>query len=258
MKELADERAFACRLTADRALVTLEEAEVFLRERGLLTLTSDSALPSLFGACHEEPYAPGVRGFGSWPRTRWWWHAALAARPGALLVKLHRGKSLYVSPALVAVVDPLCREGLARAEEGSHGPDGVRLLQYLEVSGPALVEDAEDELRWERARLRVLRERLERVGILVSRTVTWQTSQGAERQSSELARWDQVAGVVGGGTAADGGLEALLLAGVRAAVLAPQREVRRWFSWPLEESLIERVVDSGQLRQPAPGWLAIV
>ena len=72
MQELADERAFACRLTRDRALATLEEAEAFLMERGLLTLTSDCALPSLFGACHEEPYAPGVRGFGSreFPNTR--------------------------------------------------------------------------------------------------------------------------------------------------------------------------------------------
>ena len=67
MEELAERRAIACRLSPDRALlVTLEEAEAFLLERGLLTLTSsDSALPSLFGACHEEPYAPGVRGFGS-------------------------------------------------------------------------------------------------------------------------------------------------------------------------------------------------
>ena len=257
MEELAERRAIACRLTPDRALVTLEEAEAFLLERGLLTLTSDSALPSLFGACHEEPYAPGGRGFGSWPRTKWWWHAALAARPSILLVKLHRGKSLYLSPALVAVVDPLCREALARAEQGAYGPDGMRLLEYLAVSGPTLAEDVHDELGWERRRLRSLREHLERVGILVSRTVTWQTSGGAERQSSELARWDQVAGAAGPGTGAAGGLEALLLAGMRGAVLAPEREVRQWFSWPFAQPLIEQLVAARQLRQPAQGWLAI-
>ena len=38
MEELAERRAIACRLTPDRALVTLEEAEAFLLERGLLTL----------------------------------------------------------------------------------------------------------------------------------------------------------------------------------------------------------------------------
>jgi hypothetical protein len=256
LEELTGERAFASRLTPDRALATLEEAEAFLLERGLLTLTSDSALPSLFGACHEEPYAPGVRGFGSWPRTKWWWHAALAACPGVLLVKLHRGKSLYLSPALVGVVDPLCREALARAEQGGYGPDGVNLLQYLASSGPTLAEDIQDELGWERPRLRILRGHLERPGIVVSRTVTWQTPGGAERQSSELARWDQVAGNETPGTIV-GGLDALLLAGIRAAVLAPEREVGHWFSWPFEEALIQQLVASGQLRRPAPGWLAI-
>jgi hypothetical protein len=49
----------------------------------------------------------------------------------------------------------------------------------------------------------------------------------------------------------------LLLAGVRAAVLAPEREVRKLFSWPFEAALIEQLVASGQLRRPAPGWLAI-
>jgi hypothetical protein len=100
MEELAAQRAMACRLLPDRALATLEEAEAFLLERGLLTLTPDGALPSLFGACHEEPYAPGVRGFGTWPCTKWWWHAALAARPGVLLVKLHRGKSLDITTSV--------------------------------------------------------------------------------------------------------------------------------------------------------------
>ena len=55
--ELEERRAYECRLTPDRALETLDEAEAFLRDRGLLTRTADSALPSLFEACHEEPYA---------------------------------------------------------------------------------------------------------------------------------------------------------------------------------------------------------
>jgi hypothetical protein len=256
LEQLEIQRTLACRLIPERALATLEEAEAFLLERGLLTLTPDCTLPSLFGACHEEPYAPGVRGFGTWPRTKWWWHAALAARPGVLLVKLHRGKSLYLSPALVAVVDPLCREALARAEQGSSGPDAVRLLEHLAGSGPALAEDVLDELGWERARLRSLREHLEREGIVVSRTVTWQAAQGAERQSSELARWDQVAGAGAKGRAPLG-LEAMLLAGVRAAVLAPDRELHQWFSWSVTQPLIEQLVTSGQLLRPAPGWLTL-
>jgi hypothetical protein len=36
---LRQRRAFECRLTADRALASLEEADAFLRGRGLLTRT---------------------------------------------------------------------------------------------------------------------------------------------------------------------------------------------------------------------------
>ena len=44
---LRERRAFQCRLTPDRALRSLEEADAFLRDRGLLTRTADCALPSL-------------------------------------------------------------------------------------------------------------------------------------------------------------------------------------------------------------------
>ena len=48
LDELHERRAFDCRLTPDRALGSLDEAEAFLLDRGLLTRTADSALPSLF------------------------------------------------------------------------------------------------------------------------------------------------------------------------------------------------------------------
>ena len=81
MKELQNRRAYLCRLTPDRALESPEEALDFLRDRGLLTRTPDSALPSLFEACHEEAYAVGSRGFGSWPATKYPWYFELADRP---------------------------------------------------------------------------------------------------------------------------------------------------------------------------------
>ena len=43
LSELEERRAFECRLTPDRALETLDDAEEFLRDRGLLTRTPDSA-----------------------------------------------------------------------------------------------------------------------------------------------------------------------------------------------------------------------
>ena len=70
MTSLQD-RDFLLRLTPDRALQTLDDAEAFLRERRMLTLTASCSLPSLFGACHEPQYKEGSRGLVSvaprWP-----------------------------------------------------------------------------------------------------------------------------------------------------------------------------------------------
>src|SRR5215813_1873903 len=110
---LLERRAFDCRLTPDRALGSLDEAEAFLLDRGLLTRTADSALPSLFAACHEEPYAPGKPGFGQWPRTKYPWFGELGAR-GYLTLAVHGGKSLLVTPEVAAALDPLVRAELDR------------------------------------------------------------------------------------------------------------------------------------------------
>src|SRR5689334_1678205 len=94
MEKLLERRAHLCRLTPDRALESPEEAWAFLQDRGVLTRTPDSALPSLFAACHEEPYKPGSRGFGSWPRTKWPWYSELAAHADVHELKVHNGKSI--------------------------------------------------------------------------------------------------------------------------------------------------------------------
>src|SRR5436190_20578026 len=106
LAELEERRAYECRLTPDRALETLDEAEAFLRDRGLLTRTTDSSLPSLFEACHEDPYAPSKPGFGQWPRTKWGWSFALARREGIYALKIHgRGKTLYVTDETARFLD---------------------------------------------------------------------------------------------------------------------------------------------------------
>src|SRR6266511_1616435 len=109
LHELQERRAYECRLTPDRALATLDEAEEFLRERGLLTRAADSALPSLHEACHEEPYKPGAGGFAEWPATKWWWGFELAERAVVFAPKIHRGKTLYLSEETARLADPILR-----------------------------------------------------------------------------------------------------------------------------------------------------
>lgn len=253
LPELLEHRAWECRLTPDRALESLEEAEEFLRDRGMLTRTADSALPSLHEACHEEPYAPGSGGFGSWPRTKYVWGFQLAARPGVLSLLVHRGKTLFVSHEVAALLDPICRAELARMEAAD--PDWARLLRHLDDAGPSLLEDLLVELDLKRPELKRLRHPLERCGAVVHRSLV--LSDPEHEHTSELARWDQVFP-----NAVDRdpeeALADLVVAGVRAAVVAPEREVARWFSWKwrFADALVERLVAEGRLERPERGWVS--
>ena len=239
LQQLTTRRALECRLTPDRALGSLDEAEAFLLDRGLLTRTTDSALPSLFEACHEEPYAPGSPGFGQWPRTKFPWFGELGAR-GYLTLAVHRGKSLLVTDDVAGLLDPLCRAELERR------PDDP-LLRHLEAAGPSELGDLQLELGLAPKELHRLRAPLERCGAVVARSVVYEEPH---RHTSVLARWDQLVTESSGG-----GLAELLVAGVRAAVLAPEAELQRWFPW-WEEWLVEELVEDGRAVRPEPGWVA--
>ncbi|HEY3956927.1 MAG TPA: hypothetical protein VGM53_26450 [Streptosporangiaceae bacterium] len=271
----------------------MASTERFLVDRGLLTRTADCALPSLYGACHEEPYQPGGVGFATWPATKWPWFGQLGER-GNLIVAVHRGKNLLVSPGVARLLDPICRAEIARMRAADRGC--ALLLDHLAVVGPSSLDDLREELRLTRQDLRALRSPLERCGAVVSRSLEVTAGEG-HLHTSELARWDQVypggwdeadagdwgadgrgvggaggggesgaggravGGAGGGGESgtADGGaggdpraaLRDLVVAAVRAAVVAPERELRRWFSWPWywDDTLVDGLVRDGRLRQ---------
>ena len=104
----------------DRALRSLAEAEVFLRDRGLLTRIADCALPSLYEGCHEDPYKPGSPGFATWPATKWPWFGELAGC-GYLIIAVHRGKNLLVTGEVARLLDPICRAEIERMRAADPG-----------------------------------------------------------------------------------------------------------------------------------------
>jgi hypothetical protein len=245
LADIEERRAYECRLTPDRALETLDEAEEFLRDRGLLTRTADSALPSLFGACHEEPYARESPGFGQWPATKFPWFGRLGAR-GHLILAVHRGKSLLVSDETGTLLDPVCRAELERMEAADEG--WARLLRHLADAGPSELEDLQTELGLTPKELKSLRSPLERCGAAVARSIVYEQPH---RHTSVLARWDQVQPGSSGARDPRDALGDLLCAGVRAAVVAPERELPRWFSWRWywDDGLVDELVEAGRLRR---------
>ncbi len=169
LQELQPRRARECRLTPDRALRSVDEAEEFLRDRGLLTRTPDSALPSFFEACHEEPYKPGAGGFGSWPATKWPWYEELARRPGVYALKIHRGKHVLLTEETAALADPILRAEIARMER--EGDDWALILRHLDAAGPSTAEDLRVELGLKPKELKAARERADPLGSGVSGAV---------------------------------------------------------------------------------------
>ncbi len=248
---LRERRAYECRLTPARALGSVDEAEWFLRDRGMLTRTTDSALPSLYEACHEEPFKPGSPGFATWPATKWPWFGALAER-GYLCVAVHRGKNLLVTPETAALLDPICRAEASRMRAADAG--WRRLLDHLARAGPSSPEDLRLELRLKRQELKALRAPLERCGALVARPVAMPASDGTgHAHSSELSRWDQAYQGDRDPPPTDPGtaLGDLVTAAVRAAVVVHEAEARRWFSWQWywTDTLIADLVRAGRLRR---------
>jgi hypothetical protein len=238
LAEAEARRSDLCRLTPERALETLDDAEAWLRERGVVTLRPDCSLPSLHFAMHEEPYAPGQGGFAEWPKTRWWWGHALDQRLGIHFLKLRRGKGVFLTDDTAALVDPLARAELARADEGAYGDETRRLVAHLAEAGPSFTEEIREELGLDGRMLRALRGRLERCGALVADT---RVLEGSDRYATELARWDQRFATPSAGGAAE-----LATAGLRAAVIAPEVEARRWFTWEPPPEWADDLVAAGR------------
>jgi len=253
LSDLQERRAHECRLTPDRALETLDEAEKFLLDRGLLTRTGDSALPSLFEACHEEPYARDSPGFGQWPATKFPWFGQLGTR-GHLVLAIHRGKSVLVTEEVAALLDPICRAELERMEAADEG--WALLLRHLADAGPSELEDLRTELSLTPKELKGLRSPLERCGAVVARAVVYEEPH---RHTSVLFRWDHVLPEPSSETNPRRALGDLLCAGVRAAVVAPESELARWFSWGWywDDGLADRLVGEGRLVR-VDGQLAAV
>jgi len=234
-------------LTPDRALESLDDAASFLADRGLLTRMPDSALPSLFGACHESPARAGGRGFDLWPRSKWIWSFQLTLRPGTLLTKLHRGKSLYLMADTARLFDPLVRQSIAAASG-----DEAMLLAHLAKHGESTLDDLEVELAWDRKRVKRVRDRLQHVGAVVGDGLVFEDE--STWHFAPLRRWDDLFDKA---AAVEHPYDAVVMAAMRAAVLARVDDLRNWFSWPIPLETVDRLVDEGRLKRPVPGWLAV-
>ena len=109
----------------------------------MLTRTADSALPSLFEACHEEPYAAGSRGFGSWPATKYPCFRELGDGRTSTSWKVHNGKSILLtdeslrSGRLDLPLRARANGRRSRAGSAARAPDGRRSVDSRPTCRPS-------------------------------------------------------------------------------------------------------------------------
>jgi hypothetical protein len=266
VEALVAERSHLCRLTLDRALASFDDAVAFLADRRVLTRTPDCSLPSLFEACHEDPYRAGGHGFAAWPKTKYWWAGELEQRPDVLVLKVHRGKNIMFTGSAIETVAVICLDELERMEHADAG--WRRVLRHLESAGPSTLEDLQRELDLKPKELRSLRSPLERCGAVVARQRVLPVDSATDFEAtadaagtaghihtSELARVDQVWTMPTSTRNPQESFEDLIVEGLRAAVVATESELSRWFSWRwrYDVALVDRLVEQGRARRHEGG-----
>ncbi|MGH8979480.1 MAG: hypothetical protein ACRDWE_00460, partial [Acidimicrobiales bacterium] len=206
-------------------------------------------------------------------------------------LKVHNGKNLLLGQPALALADPICRAELARflSQPVRSEEDRLthRLLDHLAAAGPSSLGSVQLELGVHSRALRALRHPLERCGVVVSRQVIvagdtdsdTATATATDRRpgtggdpgtvgdpvgtghvhSSELCRYDQLVPTpLAPERDPHDALEDLVAVGLRAAVLAPETELARWFSWRwyARPDLLERLVDTGRAVRLGGGLVA--
>lgn len=154
-----------------------------------------------------------------------------------------------VTGEVAGLIDPICRAEITRMRAAD--PGWRRLLDHLADAGPATTGDIRTELRLSRPELNALRAPLERCGAIIARSLEVTAGQG-HLHASELIRWDQLHPATPGGPADPArALAGLVAAGVDASVVAPESELRRWFTWPWywPDGLVDELVSQGRIRR---------
>ncbi len=224
-------------LHPSRPLRDARSAAAFVRERGVVMITGRSSLPVLSEAIAGRP----VR--GSWmaaPEVHRIYDIMQGLRRYDLVeVPLILGKAVLVNPALGPAVERIARDrGRRLRARGRLPPLARHLLEAVEAQGSVRM----DSWGIRAARSRPARTQLERE-LLVAATGI-HTEGGYHtvilrpwRSGRVAARFGRASRRLGYDEAAD----ALLLAAVRSAVAAPEREARRWF--PFSGDRIEALLD---------------
>lgn len=237
------------RLEPSRPLRDARQAAAFVKERRIVMSTGRAGLPLLTEAIAGRPLA------GSWmahPEVRRIYNIlGRLAKYDVVTAPLILGKEAVMDASLGPAVDRIAGERGRRARVRGRLPLlARRLLDQIEAEGRVRMDHWGVATKRARpARLVLERELLVAAsgihtesGYHTAIVVPWRTSKFSQRFAKEAARL----------TFAEA-QDMLLMAAVRSAVIAPEREVRRWFVFGAEridillaQGALERLTAAGR------------
>jgi hypothetical protein len=241
------------RVEPPRPLRDARAAAAFVRERGIVMETGSSGLPVLA----ETIVGRQIRGSWMADRDVYRIHRILTGtrRRGVVAAPIVMGKETLFVPALGPAIERVAGDPARRRQaRDALPPLSLRLLDDVERNGEVRMD------RWPRspvqarpARLLLVRQLLvwsqsihTEGGYHTAVVIPWQASAFSRRYTTRARRLDFAEAA-----------RRLLLAAIRSALVAPERDVRRWFvfgSGPLDAMLDEGMVR--RLRAGRVRWLS--
>ena len=251
------------RLRPSLRLRTLPEAEEFVHSPGLVSVLGGNELPSIISAFLGREWRPTGKGFTSWEE---WWSLKISGQNlGHALARLDRAKGVVstrifrksktlVSHQLWPILYPIVayHSDLASQHKILSELDW-QILKFIDENGPTRTDHLRRNLRLEgksnTSPFHASLSRLESYAFIIGHedphperhlhANIWQSWRTIANQSAKREELSY-----------QGAVEELLSKTMDAVILAPEKEVGRWFPW--KESCLEakeRLLDSGKILQ---------
>jgi hypothetical protein len=231
------------------AMRDVRQLTAFVQERRIVLLTGKAAIPNMADAIAGRPLR------GSWmanPEVHLIYRLTSRLQ-GFLGAPLILGKSTTVDPALAPALYSLAADPARRQDaRGRLSLDAARLLELVAQRG-AVRMDAIDLPTKQSRKARV---ELEREFLVHSYDI--HTDRGAHTSVIEEWEMSPLAKELAGTelSSLEHAVDTLVHAGLRSAVLAPEREVRKWFEGA--SGALDRLVNSGSAQQLRAAKQALV
>ena len=253
------------RLKPSLRLRTKEDAVGFIHYEGLVSFLGGNELPSFISAVLGRSWKPSKKGFTAWNE---WWSVKISGQPIAgasreiegrndiLAARLFRRTKTLVSKRVWPTLDPVVRHHKELLERGEILSDFDRRLlrtikQEKSIRTDRLRKTLGLEAKENNSRFHRALTNLENYALIVGvedprpekhlHANIWQTW---ESKTSKVVS-DQVS--------YEDGLAQLLQVTIDACVLAPEKEVAKWFPWGNDMSVAKQeLLDNNRLLKEGP------